>query len=31
MEEVMAYDEAYYLDVEETKTDNAQEDIQWCK
>ncbi len=28
MEEVMAYDEAYYLDVEETKTDNAQEDIQ---
>lgn len=28
MEEVMAYDEAYYLDVEETKKADAQEDIQ---
>lgn len=28
MEEIMAYDEAYYLDVEETKADNATPDIQ---
>lgn len=28
MEEVMAYDEAYYLDIEETKKADAQEDIQ---
>lgn len=28
MEEVMAYDEAYYLDIEETKKEKAQEDIQ---
>lgn len=28
MEDVMAYDEARYLDVESTKTDNATEDIQ---
>lgn len=27
-EEVMAYDEAYYLDVEETKSSTATEDIQ---
>lgn len=27
-EEVMAYDEAYYLDVEETKASDATEDIQ---
>ena len=27
-EEVMTYDEAYYLDVEETKADNATADIQ---
>ena len=28
MEEIMAYDEAYYLDVEETKRTDATEDIQ---
>lgn len=28
MEEVMAYDEAYYLDIEKTKTSDATEDIQ---